>query len=340
MNDARTSRTAGAKEAGGPAASGADNAIPLSPSRRAWRAFARQRAAVASAVFLAFVVALIGLWPIARHPAISAYLPEAITWSPTALSEAQFTPPSPAHWLGTDVHGRDLLSRLVSGTGISFLVGIVGAGMSLLIGVLWGALAGYLGGRWDSVLMRIVDILYALPSIVFVMVLMAVAEAPLKAHLTRALSSAAGEWASLLLLFVGLGSVSWLTMARIVRGQVWSLRSRGFVDASRALGAGHVWILRRHLLPNLAGVVIVYLALTVPSVMLYESFLSYLGLGIQPPQASLGYLIADGAGNINAIRTYWWLVVFPGGMLAVLLLALNFLGDGLRDAWDPRSIGQ
>jgi len=293
-----------------------------------------------SAIFLAVVLASILLWPAARHPAISHHLPEAITWSPIALSDAQFAPPSRAHWLGTDIHGRDLLSRLVSGARVSCLVGIVGAGMSLVIGVLWGAVAGYLGGRWDSVLMRIVDILYALPSVVFVMVLMAVAEAPLKAHLTRIFSAAAGEWASLLLLFVGLGSVSWLTMARIVRGQVLSLRTRGFVDASRVLGAGHLWILRRHLLPNLTGVIIVYAALTVPSVMLYESFLSYLGLGIQPPQASLGYLIADGVGNINAIRTYWWLVVFPGGMLAALLLALNFLGDGLRDAWDPRSVGR
>jgi peptide/nickel transport system permease protein/oligopeptide transport system permease protein len=295
---------------------------------------------VASAVLLVIVAGFIALWPVARHPAVSSRLPQAVTWTPTALSDAQFAPPSRAHWLGTDVHGRDLLSRLVYGTRISLLVGIVGAGMSLVIGVSWGALAGYLGGRWDSVLMRIVDVLYALPSIVFVMVLMAVAETPLKVWLTRAASPAAGEWASLLLLFIGLGSVSWLTRARIVRGQVLSLRTRGFVDASRALGAGHFWILRRHLLPNLTGIIIVYLALTIPSVMLYESFLSYLGLGVQPPQASLGYLIADGAGNINAIRTYWWLVVFPGGVLAGLLLALNLLGDGLRDAWDPRSGGR
>ena len=293
---------------------------------------------MASAVFLSVVLVLILSWPVGRHPAISSRLPEAITWSPTALSDTQFAPPTRAHWLGTDIHGRDLLSRLVYGTRISVLVGLMGAGMSLVIGVLWGATAGYLGGRWDSGLMRIVDILYALPSVVFVMVLMAVAESPLETRLTRAFSAAAGEWASLLLLFVGLGSVSWLTMARIVRGQVLSLRTRGFVDASRVLGAGHLWILRRHLLPNLAGVIIVYAALTVPSVMLYESFLSYLGLGIQPPQASLGYLIADGAGSINAIRIYWWLVVFPAGMLAALLLALNFLGDGLRDAWDPRSV--
>jgi peptide/nickel transport system permease protein/oligopeptide transport system permease protein len=312
-------------------------ARPLSPGRRAWREFRRHPAALGSALFLAAIIALILLWPVGRISTVAAHLPAAMTWSPNALSEAQFAPPSWGHWLGTDVHGRDLLSRLMAGTRISCLVGLVGAVMSLGIGVVWGAVAGYLGGRWDSMLMRIVDILYTLPSIVFVMVLMAVAEAPLKAYLGRTVSTAAGDWASLLLLFGGLGAVSWLTMARIVRGQVLTLRTRGFVEASRGLGAGHLWILRRHLLPNLAGIVIVYLALTVPSVVLYESFLSFLGLGVQPPQASLGYLIADGAGNINAIRTYWWLVVFPGGTLVALLLALNFVGDGLRDAWDPRS---
>jgi ABC-type dipeptide/oligopeptide/nickel transport system permease subunit len=135
---------------------------------------------------------------------------------------------------------------------------------------------------------------------------------------------------------VGLGAVSWLTMARIVRGEVLALRSRSFVEASRLLGAGHVRILFHHILPNIAGVVVVYLMLTIPAVILYESFLSYLGLGIQPPQASLGSLIAEGAAQINPIRIYWWMVVFPASLLVVLLLALNFLGDGLRDALDPR----
>jgi ABC-type dipeptide/oligopeptide/nickel transport system permease subunit len=138
-------------------------------------------------------------------------------------------------------------------------------------------------------------------------------------------------------LFAGLGAVSWLTMARIVRGQVLSLRHRAFIDASRVLGASHARILLRHILPNVYGVIIVYLALTIPSIILYESFLSYLGLGIQPPQASLGSLIASGAEQINPIRIYWWLIVFPGAALALTLLALNFVGDGLRDAWDPRS---
>jgi ABC-type dipeptide/oligopeptide/nickel transport system permease subunit len=206
-----------------------------------------------------------------------------------------------------------------------------------VIGVVWGAVAGYLGGRWDSVMMRFVDILYSMPSIVFVIVLIAVLEEAVRGWLTRAFSSEAGALANLLLLFAGLGAVSWLTMARIVRGQVLSLRTRAFVDASRVLGASHTRILFRHILPNVYGVILVYLTLTIPAVILYESFLSYLGLGIQPPQASLGYLIADGASQINSIRIYWWLIVFPGSTLAVTLLALNFLGDGLRDALDPRA---
>src|SRR5205823_5435415 len=162
-------------------------------------------------------------------------------------------------------------------------------------------------------------------------------ENPLKAWLSaRQLNVSA----RLLLLFVGLGAISWLTMARIVRGQVVSLRARPFVDASRALGASHARILRRHILPNLYGIIITYLTLTVPSVLLYESFLSYLGLGIQPPQASLGSLMAEGAAQINPIRTYWWMILFPGLTLASALFALNLLGDGLRDAWDPRSASE
>ncbi len=338
MNEPPTNPLVGANDAAPPADGNRQAFASLSPGRRAWRRFRAHRAAVVAAGFLAVVLALISLWPVLQHPRIASHLPSALTWSAAALSDAQFASPGGAHWLGTDVHGRDLLSQLVSGTRISCLVGMVGAAISLVIGVLWGAGAGYAGGRWDGFLMRVVDILYALPSVVFVMVLMAVAEAPLKAYLSRVVSTGAGDRASVLLLFIGLGSVSWLTMARIIRGQVLTLRTRGFVEASRVLGAGHGWILRRHLLPNLAGVIIVYVALTVPSVMLYESFLSYLGLGIQPPQASLGYLIADGVANINAIRTYWWLVVFPGGTLAALLVALSFVGDGLRDAWDPRSL--
>jgi ABC-type dipeptide/oligopeptide/nickel transport system permease subunit len=185
--------------------------------------------------------------------------------------------------------------------------------------------------------MRVVDILYSMPSIVFVIVLITTLETLFKDWLATHFSPEAANLARLLFLFFGLGAVSWLTMARIVRGQVLALRNRSFIDASRALGASHSRIIFRHILPNVYGVIIVYLTLTIPSVILYESFLSYLGLGIQAPQASLGSLLAEGAAQINPIRVYWWMIVFPGAMLVSMLLALNFTGDGLRDAFDPRS---
>lgn len=285
---------------------------------------------------LGVVLLAVLLWPLARTPALEGVLPRAVTWSPTTLTDAQFQPPNWDHWLGTDLSGRDLLSRMLYGARISLLVGLAGAFVSLVIGALWGGVAGYLGGFWDSVLMRIVDVLYALPSIVFVMVLISVIEPALHGWLLSAATPSAAAGVRMGLLFVGLGAVSWLTMARIVRGQVLSLRAQSFVEASRALGANHLWILRKHILPNVAGVILVYLTLTIPSVILYESFLSYLGLGIEPPQASLGSLIADGATQLNPVRVYWWLIVFPGGLLAATLLALNLLGDALRDAWEPR----
>lgn len=295
-----------------------------SPNRRAWRRFRQNKLAVASAWFLLVVAVLVVIWPfVAPH-------------RPDALSDEQFRPPSLRHWFGTDVHGRDVCSRVMYGAQISLLVGIVGAGVSLVIGVSWGATAGYLGGRVDDALMRIVDILYSLPSIIFVIVLITTLEGAFKNRLEHTGSATLANSARLLFLFVGLGAVSWLTMARIVRGQVLSLRSQPFVEASSVLGAGPIRILRRHIIPNIIGVVIVYLTLTVPAIVLYESFLSYLGLGIQPPMASWGSLMAEGAEQINPIRIYWWLILFPGGVLVSTLLALNFLGDGLRDAWDVR----
>jgi len=258
-------------------------------------------------------------------------------YQPEKLSDDQFQPPSLKHWFGTDVHGRDLLSRVLSGAQVSLLVGVVGAAVSLVIGVLWGAIAGYVGGRLDGLMMRFVDILYSLPSIIFVIVLITTLEEFWRKWLANLGSPATGKFARLLFLFVGLGAVSWLTMARIVRGEVLSLRQRPFLDASRALGAGPFRILAWHIIPNTLGVVIVYLTLTVPAIILYESFLSYLGLGIQPPMASWGSLIAEGADQLNPIRVYWWLIAFPGGILVVTLLALNFLGDGLRDAWDVKA---
>ncbi len=311
----------------------------LSPNQKAWQRFRRNRLAVLSSAFLAAVILAIVVWPIILKVS-SAFRGRgsefARRYAPETISDEQFQRPNAKHWFGTDVHGRDLLSRVLFGAQISLLVGIVGAGVSLVIGVLWGAISGYAGGRLDNLMMRLVDILYSLPSIIFVIVLITSLEGLLKHWLATFGSPGWVKLARLLFLFVGLGAVSWLTMARIVRGQVLSLRQRPFVEASRALGASPAHILARHIIPNTLGVVIVYLALTVPAIILYESFLSYLGLGVQPPMASWGSLIAEGADQMNPIRIYWWLIACPGCLLALTLLALNFLGDGLRDAWDVR----
>jgi ABC-type dipeptide/oligopeptide/nickel transport system permease subunit len=299
----------------------------LSPTQRAWRRFRRNRPAVISAAFLSLLVILVLVWPW-----IASY-----SWD--AISNQQFQSPNSAHWFGTDVHGRDLLTRVFYGARVSLLVGSVGASVALVIGVTWGAIAGYVGGKLDGVMMRFVDVVYSLPSIIFVIVLLTTLKELARSWFTHHLGSLGPRLAAitpLLLLFAGLGAVSWLTMARIVRGQVLSLRHRAFVEASRSLGASHARILWHHILPNVWGIVIVYLTLTVPSVILYESFLSYLGLGIQPPMASWGSLVAEGAGQLNPVRIYWWLIVFPASLLVVTLLALNFVGDGLRDAFDPK----
>jgi oligopeptide transport system permease protein len=301
-----------------------DFPVSQSPSQLAWRRFRQNRLALVSGIALLALVLLVLLGPV------------VVSHQPNALTENQFAAPSAQHWFGTDDHGRDLFARVLHGARISLLVGIVGAGVSLIIGVLWGAVAGYLGGRLDNAMMRFVDVLYSLPSIVFVIVLITTLEALFRDWLAALGSPALASASRLLLLFVGLGAVSWLTMARIVRGQVLSLRKKAFIEAEHALGISHTRILLRHILPNVTGIVIVYLALTIPSIILYESFLSYLGLGIQPPQASLGSLIAAGAGQINPIRIYWWMIAFPAGFLGLTLLALNFFGDGLRDALDPK----
>jgi ABC-type dipeptide/oligopeptide/nickel transport system permease subunit len=297
---------------------------PLSPGQRAWRRFRRNTPAVISLVFFTLLVLLVLVWPlVAPYPS-------------NAVSDDQFQPPSWKHWFGTDVHGRDLLTRVFYGARVSLLVGVVGASVALVIGVAWGAISGYVGGQLDDAMMRFVDVLYSLPSIIFVIVLLTTFQEGMAKWLSALTGPQGAPFARMLLLFVGLGAISWLTMARIVRGQVLSLRHRAFVDAARVLGASHARILWRHILPNVWGIVIVYLSLTVPSVILYESFLSYLGLGIQPPMASWGSLVSDGTAQINSIQIYWWLIVFPASTLVLTLLALNFVGDGLRDAWDTK----
>lgn len=224
--------------------------------------------------------------------------------------------PSWQHWLGTDVFGRDLLTRILYGGRISLLVGLIATGVALVIGVTWGAVAGYAGGRVDAFMMRFVDIVYALPFMIFVVLLMVV------------------FGRNLLLLFFVIGAVEWLTMARIVRGQVQSLKQQEFIEAAVSLGLSRWTIIRRHLIPNAIGPVIVYTTLTIPSVMLLEAFISFLGLGIQPPQSSWGSLISDG---VETMEEYPWLLIYPGLALSLTLFSLNFLGDGLRDALDVRS---
>jgi len=252
-------------------------------------------------------------------------------------SDLQFAKPGFQHLCGTDIHGRDVLTRILFGARISLAVGLIGALVSLVVGVGYGMLAGYLGGRVDGMMMRLVDILYSLPRLIFVIVLITMLD-----QWTR---QALGYWkletlaanTRIILLFVGLGVVQWLTMARIVRGQVLSLKEQPFVLAAQALGARKRRILLRHILPNLVGIIIVYLTLTIPEVILQESLLSFLGLGIQAPQSSWGSLISDGATVINPVRIYWWLIGFPGLAMALTLLALNLLGDRLRDIFDPRT---
>ena len=306
----------------------------ISPGQHAWRRFRKNRAAVLSAWYLAALLFVIVAWPVVLKISGATF---AQVHNPNQLSDAQFLPPGAQHWFGTDIHGRDVFSRVLFGAQVSLLVGVVGTMVSLFIGVLWGAIAGYVGGRTDSFLMRIVDVLYSLPSIIFVIVLLTTLGELLKQSHFVENSPALERQLRVVLLFVGLGAISWLTMARIVRGQVLSLRTQAFVEASRALGAKPARILARHIIPNIFGVVITYLALTMPAIILYESFLSFLGLGIEPPMASWGTLIAEGVGQINPIRVYWWLIAFPGAVLVTTLLALNFLGDGLRDAWDVKS---
>jgi oligopeptide transport system permease protein len=228
-------------------------------------------------------------------------------------------PPSWHHWLGTDVLGRDLLVRTMDGGRIALTIGVLAALIAVAIGLSWGAVAGFAGGAVDDVLMRAVDVLYALPTLVFVIVL-------------RAVLATTSDAALLVLL----GGISWLTLARIVRGQVLSLRRREFVDAARALGASPTRVLVRHVVPNALGPIVVYATLLVPQTMLYEAFLSFLGLGVQPPRASWGSLILEGSQQIVA---YPWILAGPGAIMALTIFALNFLGDGLRDALHGQGVG-
>jgi oligopeptide transport system permease protein len=303
------------------------NQTELTPSlaRNSWRLLWKKPVACLCVGFLIFLIlgSILG-------PFITGYSYEQ-------TSDQQFAGPSSQHLFGTDLHGRDLLTRTCYGFRISLIVGIVGTIVSLIVGVSYGMISGYSGGRTDNIMMRFVDILYSLPRLIFVIVVIVAFDQYVARLFVKMHTEYLGVYTRMLLLFIGLGAMQWLTMARIVRGQVLSLKEQQFVAAARTLGATKKRILLKHLLPNLTGIIIVYLTLTIPEIILLESFLSFLGLGIQPPQASLGTLIADGASTINPIQIHWSLLVGPGMVMSLALLSLNILGDHLRDIFDPRA---
>jgi len=294
------------------------------PAPGAWSRLRRNRTAMAALGLLATIIVLTLIGP---------YL---FDYKPDATSKNQFMPPSWEHPFGTDLNGRDGLSRVLQGARISLLVGFCGAFVSFFVGTFYGMISGYFGGRVDGWMMRFVDILYSIPRLLIIIVAIYAFDKQLKELFARIGWAEMVGFSRVFLLIIVLGLNAWLSLARIVRGQVLALKEQQFILAARALGQSHLKIITRHLLPNLMGLVIVYLTLTIPQVILDESFLSFLGLGIQAPQASWGSLLSDGANVINPVRSNWWLLVFPALAMSITLLALNFLGDGLRDALDPR----
>jgi oligopeptide transport system permease protein len=269
------------------------------------RRLMRNRAAVTSMVVLIVLVvaAIVG-------PYLTPFRYDVIN-----KNDVWMSPLTGGHLLGTDSLGRDLLARLLIGLRVSLAIGVVATSVSLVVGVIWGATAGYIGGAVDEVMMRIVDVLYSLPFIFFVILLMVT------------------FGSNIVLIFVAIGAVEWLTMSRIVRGQTLSLKQKEFIEAARANGLDRGAIVRRHIVPNLLGPVVVYVTLTIPAIILAESFLSFLGLGVQPPMASLGTLIANGAQDMELAP---WLLIFPSVTMVATLMCFNFIGDGLRDAIDPK----
>lgn len=307
------------------------------PPPGAWERLRKNPVAVGTMIILGLIVLAAIFGPALYHV------------DPHATSHAQYQPPSRDHFFGTDNNGRDSLARILEGARISLLVGFSGALISLFVGTTYGLISGYIGGRVDNIMMRFVEILYALPRLIILILFTFVFDKHFKTWLTELTwKPTIGNfvlfngpdlvgYSKIIILITALGLIEWLTMARIVRGQVLSLKNLQFVTAARSLGQSHTRIILRHLLPNIVGIIIVYLTLTIPQVILDESFLSFLGLGVQAPQASWGSLLSDGAQVINPVKSYWWLLVYPALVMSVTLLALNFLGDALRDALDPRA---
>ena len=272
----------------------------------AWRTLRRNRAAMTGAMLMAIIVLVVTV-----GPWFSQYAYDFTDWPNTSIGPSLGT----GHFFGTDTLGRDLFVRTLYGGRISLLVGVVASVVSLLIGISYGATAGYFGGRLDAIMMRFVDILYAMPFMFFVILLMV--------FFGR----------NILMIFLAIGAINWLDMARIVRGQTLSLKQREFVEAAQAQGVGALAILVRHIVPNLLGVVAIYITLTIPQVILVESFLSFLGLGVQEPMTSWGALVKEGS---EEMETAPWMLLFPAFLLATTLFCFNFIGDGMRDALDPK----
>lgn len=297
---------------------------PAATPPGAWKRLRKNPVAILAAIILVvvFAFAIFGI-PVFKL-------------DPHATSNAQYSPPSAEHWFGTDVNGRDAFARVLEGARISLLVGFCGAFISLFVGTTYGLISGYAGGRTDGLMMRFVEILYAIPRLIIIILVTFIFDRHFKTWLNDVGLPGLVGYSKIIILIISLGLIEWLTMARIVRGQVLALKSQQFVLAARSLGQSHTRIVIRHLLPNLVGIVIIYLTLTIPAVILDESFLSFLGLGVQAPQASWGSLLSEGAQVINPVKSYWWLLLFPALVMSITLLALNFLGDAIRDALDPR----
>ena len=316
------------------------NAPVQIPRPDGWALLRRNRVAMLSLYTLGFLALAAIVGPM--------LMPEALK----STSDGQFLPPrSGEHLLGTDLNGQDLFYRLLSGARVSLGIGVAGAFISLVIGTLYGMISGYAGGKVDAFMMRATEVLQSVPRILFIMILIAVLDDRVKDLLDAArLWAQDAKWPAaegffrdaipysrILVMTLSLGIVEWLVMARIVRGQVLVLREMTFVTASRAMGQRPWGVLKKHLLPNLSTIILTYLTLTIPAVILDESLLSFLGLGIEDPAASWGSLLKDGAQVINPLDSKWWLLFFPALCMTTSLLALNFLGDGLRDAFDPKS---
>jgi oligopeptide transport system permease protein len=298
----------------------------------AWKRLKKNRLAVVGLFIISLVAIAVVIGPI--------ILSSGFGITPDNFGQGEglkSLPPNLKNLMGTDDSGRDILARVLQGGRISLTVGIISTVVSLIVGVSYGAIAGYFGGRLDSIMMRIVDAIYSIPYILIVIVLLTVLGGDNTPEFIKTVSNSFGGGKALnqiFLLFLALGLVSWLTMARVVRGQILSLKNQEFVLAAKATGVSTFGIIFRHLVPNVFGPVIVYATLTIPSVMLTEAFLSYLGIGVQAPYASWGSMAADGIKNISIFP---WQLIFPSVTMALTLFSLNFLGDGLRDALDPQT---